>query len=102
MHESDYFAGMIKLRALGFALMACTFVTHAASPPKLVVLDVELTGDLGGPEFVEEHKARLNLASTRLRENLAHTGRYQIVDSGAEQKSIDELKSRYLYLHDCN
>ena len=66
------------------------------------MLDVELTGDIGGPEFAAEHQARLNLASTRLRESLSRTGLYQIVDSGPAQKTLDELKSRYLYLHDCN
>jgi hypothetical protein len=70
--------------------------------PKLVVLDVELTGDLGGPEFAAEHQARLNLASTRLRESLGRSGLYQIVDNGPAQKTIDELKSQYRYLHDCN
>jgi hypothetical protein len=94
---------MKRLSVLGLALIACAIVTNAASPePKLVVLDVELTGDLGGPEFAAEHQARLNLASTRLRESLARTGLYQIVDNGPAQKTIDELKSQYRYLHDCN
>jgi uncharacterized protein DUF2380 len=88
---------------LGLALIACAIVTSAAPPaPKLVVLDVELTGDLGGPEFAAEHQARLNLASTRLRESLARTGLYQIVDNSPAQKTVDELKSQYRYLHDCN
>jgi Protein of unknown function (DUF2380) len=104
---------MAKLRAvLGLALIACAFATNAASPepnaqrpalpPKLVVLDVELTGDLGGSELAAEHQARLTLASSRLRESLARTALYRIVDSGPAQKTVDELKSRYLYLHDCN
>ena len=87
---------------LGLVLLACSLLSNAASPAKLVVLDVELTGDLGGPELVAEHQARLKLASTRLRESLARTGLYQLVDSSPAQQSIDELKSRYLYLHDCN
>ena len=73
-----------------------------ASPSKLLVLDVELTGDVGGPEFAAEHQARLLLASTRLRERLSQTGLYQVVDNTPAQKTIDELKSRYLYLHECN
>ena len=97
---------------LGLALVACATVTAAASqeadtqraafPSKLVVLDVEISGDLGGPELAPEHKARLNLASARLRESLSHTGLYQLVDSTPAQSTIDELASRYLYLHDCN
>lgn len=66
------------------------------------MLDVELTGDVGGPEFAAEHQARLLLASTRLRERLSQTGLYQVVDNTPAQKTIDELKSRYLYLHECN
>ena len=82
--------------------MTWATLTVAAAPPKLLVLDVELTGDDGGPAFASEHQARLALASTKLREALAHTGLYQLVDTSPAQKTIDELKSRYLYLHDCN
>ena len=82
--------------------MAWATLAMAAVPAKLLVLDVELTGDDGGPEFASEHQARLTLASTKLREALAHTGLYQLVDSTPAQKTIDELKSRYLYLHECN
>jgi len=70
--------------------------------PKLVVLDVELTGDDGGPDFASEHQARLKLASTRLRESLARTGHYHLVDNAPAQKTIDELNARHRYLHDCN
>jgi uncharacterized protein DUF2380 len=97
---------------LSLALIAWATVTVAASPQadtqrtavpsKLLVLDVELTGDDGGPELAPVHQARLTLASTRLRESLARTGLYQLVDSAPAQKTIDELKSRYRYLHECN
>ena len=97
---------------LGWALTACASVTIAASPEanaqrstfpsKLVVLDVELSGDRGGPELAPEHEARLSLATTKLRESLSHTGLYELVDSTPAQSTLDELKSRYLYLHDCN
>jgi hypothetical protein len=77
--------------------------THRpASPPKLVVLDVELTGDVGGPEVAAEHQTRLTLASTELRKSLSRTGLYQLVDISPAQETLDELKSRYRYLHDCN
>ena len=75
----------------------------AATPEaKLVVLDVELSGDLGGPELASEQQARLNLASTKLREKLSATGLYQVVENTSAQSAIDEAKSHYLYLHDCN
>jgi hypothetical protein len=71
-------------------------------PTQLVVLDVELTGDLGGPQFVAEHDARLKRASARLREDLAATGLYQIVDSAPAKDDLDQLRSQHRYLHDCN
>ncbi len=95
----------------GLVLIACVTLTLASFeanaqrpslPSKLVVLDVELSGDLGGPELAQEHQARLKLASARLRESLSRTGLYQLVDNTPAQGAIDELKSRYLYLHDCN
>lgn len=88
---------------LGLVLIAFATATLAASPPpKLVVLDVELTGDLGGPEFESQHQARLNLASTKLRQGLSNTGRYQLLDSTPAANTIGELSSQYRYLHDCN
>lgn len=88
---------------LGLLLIAFATATLAASPPpKLVVLDVELTGDLGGPEFESQHRARLNLASTKLRQGLSNTGHYQLLDSTPAANTIGELQSQYRYLHDCN
>ena len=83
-------------------MLVCATLSMAAVPPRLLVLDVELTGDSGGPEFASEHQARLALASTKLRESLARTGRYQLLDSTPAQKTLEGLKSQYLYLHDCN
>ena len=86
---------------LALVLMAWVSATVAA-PPRLLVVDVELTGDDGGPELAREHEARLALASARLREKLSQTGRYQLVDDTPAQQTLVELKSRYRYLHDCN
>ena len=70
--------------------------------PALAVLDLELTGDLGGPEFAEEHAARLKAETARLRQNLEGTGLYRVLDNSAAQGMIDTLKSQQSYLHDCN
>jgi PQQ-dependent catabolism-associated CXXCW motif protein len=70
--------------------------------PKLVVLDLELTGDLGGPEFSAEHAARLKRESARLRDDLQRYGDYRVLDLNAAQSTIDELKAHQEYLHDCN
>ncbi len=70
--------------------------------PKLVILNVELSGDLGGPEFTAEHDARLKTESARLREDLARTNLYQILDNTPAQGTIDRLEAQQQYLHDCN
>ncbi|HWS66496.1 MAG TPA: DUF2380 domain-containing protein [Steroidobacteraceae bacterium] len=70
--------------------------------PALAVLDLELTGDLGGPEFEAEHAARLETMSARLRRDLEGTGLYRILDNSAAQGMIDTLRSQQSYLHDCN
>lgn len=75
---------------------------HAGEPPQLVVLDVEISGDLGGPELAAQHEARLTLASARLRQELSNTGLYRLVDTAPAQDLVAELQSRHLYLHDCN
>jgi PQQ-dependent catabolism-associated CXXCW motif protein len=70
--------------------------------PRLVVLDLELSGDLGGPEFAAEHDTRLKTETARLREDLQHTQLYQVLDNGPAQSAIDHLKAQQAYLHDCN
>ena len=74
----------------------------APVPPRLAVLDIELTGDLGGPELKAEHETRLRMASERLRRELANSGLYHVVDNAPAQALIDKLKSQQRYLHDCN
>jgi hypothetical protein len=70
--------------------------------PALAVLDLELTGDVGGPELAAEHAARLQTMSARLRQDLEGTGLYRILDNSAAQGMIDTLRSQQSYLHDCN
>jgi len=78
--------------------------TAAGEPgkPKLVVLDIELTGDLGGPDLVAEHAARLQKESDILRQRLADSGLYRIVDTQPAQQLINYLKSQQAYWHTCN
>lgn len=105
--KMKYMANKIQLK-LCVILMACSGAMIAtpqpgsSARPRLVVLDVELSGDLGGPELVAEHEARLKMASTRLRENLQRTGAYQIIDNAPAQDLISTLQAQQLYLHACN
>jgi len=70
--------------------------------PRLAVLDVELSGDLGGPGLASEHADRLNMASAKLRDELRRGGLFQLVGNTPAQELIATLKSQQLYLHDCN
>ena len=74
----------------------------SAAKPRLIVLPLELTGDLGGPAFAAEHATRLEAESIRLRQDLQGTQLYEILDVNGAQADIDKLKSQQLYLHDCN
>ena len=69
---------------------------------RLAVLDVELSGDLGGPELAAEHEVRLQMATVWLREALQRSDLFQLVDNVAAQDVISRLRSQQRYLHDCN
>jgi hypothetical protein len=79
-----------------------TSVRETTRQPRLVVLDIELSGDLGGPEMVADHEARLKMESARLRADLAKTQRYLVIDTAPAQNDIVRLKLQQMYLHDCN
>lgn len=68
---------------------------------RLVVLDIELTGDLGSKSIEAEHKQRLLMVSARLRDKLQCTHLYSVVDNAPATTLIDRLKSEQ-YLHRCN
>jgi hypothetical protein len=74
----------------------------AAQPPRLAVLNIELTGDQGGPQFAAEHAARLRMESDKLRHELELSGLYSIVDTSPAQPLIASLAAQHAYLHDCN
>ncbi len=79
-----------------------TIAAEVAHKPELVVLDIELTGDTGGPQFAAEHDARLHMESDTLRQELQQSGLYSVVDAAAAESLITKLKSQQKYLHDCN
>jgi hypothetical protein len=85
-----------------FMFAALPLGVRAAPIPKLVVLDIELIGDLGGPQFEQEHAQRLRMESATLREELARSGLYGVVDNAPAQSVIDRLNSEHAHLYDCN
>jgi hypothetical protein len=99
----------VSLRSLCFVLAVLLTEPSSAADtheqalqPKLVVLDIELTGDLGGPQLTGEHQTRLRMESGQLREQLRQSGLYTLVDTAPAQDLISTLASQQAYLHDCN
>jgi Protein of unknown function (DUF2380) len=92
--------GCSALAIICSALIAGT--ARAENKPTLVVLDIELTGDTGGPQFAQEHEARLKMESDELRGELQRSGLYTVVDAAPAQPLIIKLQSQQKYLHDCN
>jgi hypothetical protein len=88
--------------ALAILIAGSAFAAAAPDKPKLVVLDIELTGDLGGPKFTAEHETRLRMESDELRQELGQSELYTVVDTTPAQPLITKLKSQQSYLHDCN
>lgn len=68
---------------------------------KLLVLDLELIGDLSDPSLAGEHEERIRNVSKLLREELAQLPRYEVVDATPAQQHIDSLRA-VQYLHKCN
>lgn len=89
-----------------FALTLAPGIGATPSPnegkPKLAVLDIQLTGDQGGPEFAAAHAARLKKESGILRQQLAQSGLYDVIDTAPAQELITRLESQQAYWHDCN
>jgi hypothetical protein len=89
------------------ALVAATPASAADDPSaasartRLAVLDIELTGDHGGPELESEHAARVQATSAHLREELRRTHIYEVADNASAQELIERLQS-VQYLHKCN
>lgn len=70
-------------------------------PVRLLVLDIELVGDLSDPNSEASHASRLTMASERLRAELARDPRFEIVDAAPARERIDTLRA-VQYLHKCN
>ena len=94
---------LIAIAALAAAMNASAADDLRPEPTltRLAVLDIELTGDLGGPELAKEHAARVQAASTHLREELRRTHLYEVADNSPAQDMIERLQA-VQYLHKCN
>lgn len=94
--------GLLMAFAIGSPAVALNDSQKPApQEKKLLVLDIELKGDLGDPSLAPEHAARIKMASDQLREELGHTRYYEVVDATPARELIERLSSTQ-YLHQCN
>ena len=91
-----------RLRVVPIAALALLFGGFVQAAPKLAVLDLELTGDLGGPEFEQEHAQRLKTQTAELRRALAATNRFELLDNAPAADVIARIQSQQAHLFDCN
>lgn len=68
---------------------------------RLLVLDIELVGDLSDPTLASEHETRLKRVSEQLRSELDQLARYDVVDAAPAGELIERLRGTQ-YLHKCN
>ncbi|MGH8177507.1 MAG: DUF3280 domain-containing protein [Steroidobacter sp.] len=90
-----------RLMVAAVLAVAIDLFAADAAPASLAVLDIELTGDLGGPELKEQHAVRARTASAHLRSELARTHLYVVVENSPARELIERLAS-VQYLHKCN
>jgi hypothetical protein len=94
-------ATLLVLFALG-ALLPADFA--AAGPRhrvKLLVLDLELVGDLSDASLASTHEERIRSVSKLLRQELSQLPTYEVVDAAPVKEHIESLRA-VQYLHKCN
>jgi hypothetical protein len=89
------------LMASGAVAASGERASESHKPLRLLVLDIELVGDLSDPALAREHEQRLERVSEQLRRELAQYTRYEIVDSMPASELIERLRGTQ-YLHKCN
>lgn len=90
---------------IGIVLWCAWGTAHATDAPdiaqRIVVLDVELVGDLSDLHAEADHAARLIAVSEQLRAELSGRGGYAVVDTTPVHDRIAALRALQ-YLHKCN
>lgn len=90
--------------AMFFGELACAAsdsATEQAAPIDLLVLDLEIVGDLSDPALAPVHAARIEKTSAQLRTQLADVPRHRVVDATPERERLESLRSTQ-YLYKCN
>jgi hypothetical protein len=82
--------------------LAAAGAARAAGTPRLVILGIELTGDLGCPQLTVEHETGLEWRADRLHRELEQVGLFHVLDNAPAQALITRIKSLQQYWHECN
>lgn len=98
--------GLAAVLVLG--LGAAAINAQPTSPPAsqtaprvALVLDIEVYGDRGGPEYEARHATRAPAASDALRARLQEAGLFAVLSENNVVASVRE-KQKEQYLHRCN
>lgn len=94
----------VLVLALGAAAINAQPVSPPASqtaPRVALVLDIEVYGDRGGPEYEARHATRAPAASDALRARLQEAGLFAVLSDNNVVASVRE-KQKEQYLHRCN
>lgn len=89
---------LIALLALAPAHFTAAESIHKT---KLLVLDLELVGDLSDTSLASEHEERMRSVSNLLRQELSKLPAYEIVDQTPAKAHIESLRA-VQYLYKCN
>jgi Protein of unknown function (DUF2380) len=70
--------------------------------PSLVLPDLELLEDHPDPSLAADHARRIQSTSRELREGLARSGLYRVIDPATVQAAIDQQRAAHATIFDCN
>jgi hypothetical protein len=94
-------ATLFVLLALDALLPAHFAAAESSHKVKLLVLDLELVGDLSDASLAGAHEERIRSVSKLLRQELSQLPTYEVVDAAPAKEHIESLRA-VQYLHKCN
>jgi hypothetical protein len=92
---------LLVILALDALLPAHVAAAEPNHKVKLLVLDLELIGDLGDASLADTHEERIRSVSKLLRQELSQLPNYEVVDAAPVKERIESLRALQ-YLHKCN
>ena len=94
-----FIASILALSAMVYPQV--TSAAEGGNKTKLLVLDLELVGDLTDSSRASEHEQRIRQVSNLLRKELSELPAYEVVDLAPAKEHMEQLRATQ-YLHKCN